>query len=709
MAININSSMSLNTTIFSNSFMPVPIDSVGSFGEYDQQIDMTNFVDYKTLNSVPRMNYSSFDYLPHANPNVSSRDPDNTSNITNIAFNTAEKQQNLHDNPFKISIVDLQEFNKYATPRSYAMTAMFDDYVVQEGDKNYGHGIYVQNVVVPSLFNPFLSINVKGMMKNLPLTNSKDKSNDGIDAKNDFFKKDGSRALDKDTIHANRWENKDEYDTSDCSIRTLVKLSKTPASPGAKYSVLGRATYKYADFMYCKDLGKVANNYMITLRRFPVPVGDNISTIIGNEYLEECSDDYSDMNITPDIGRLVCWLGDDNKLEDIVKFSFWDSWKEFNAEIYEKDSQEEDAQRGVIGSIVNLANPAYRRGVAQGKWGSGNLILNRLGGNIGSGQIGLLSANGSYENGDAAAVMQGRMYDKNKIYEPKGTIRDTHQYEGKLTFTHEFTLVFDYELRAYENINPKSAFLDLLGNILKVTYRTGTFWGGENGIYGAPGNKAGWAKANSFIDSAIGGAKDFATKFISGEIDFNSLLGSLSDKFTNLIGTLTNPDTYKGMLDSLNSDKGKNAVSSVVELLGGMFKNAMGRPAVYALNSLLSGDPVGQWHVMIGNPRNPILSMGNLIISSATNIQQYGPLGIDDFPTGIKVTVTLKHAKSRDASEIANMYTNGIGLLHMKPTVSNYMNYLAGPTGENSNNADQINLETYGTPVVGEMMKTLWS
>ena len=29
-------------------------------------------------------------------------------------------------------------------------------------------------------------------------------------------------------------------------------------------------------FMYCKHLGKVSNNYMITLRRFPLPVDDYI-------------------------------------------------------------------------------------------------------------------------------------------------------------------------------------------------------------------------------------------------------------------------------------------------------------------------------------------------------------------------------------------------------------------------------------------------
>lgn len=59
---------------------------------------------------------------------------------------------------------------------------------------------------------------------------------------------------------------------------------------------------------------------------------------------------------------------------------------------------------------------------------------------------------------------------------------------------------FSYKLRAYDNINPKSAFLDLLGNILTVTYRKGTFWGGKSEILGAKPNKAGWQKYNNVLD-----------------------------------------------------------------------------------------------------------------------------------------------------------------------------------------------------------------
>ena len=57
------------------------------------------------------------------------------------------------------------------------------------------------------------------------------------------------------------------------------------------------------------------------------------------------------------------------------------------------------------------------------------------------------------------------------------------------------------------------------------------------------------------------------------------------------------------------STKGKSplqVIGAIVKHTGlwsgvqGMIKNGLGRPAVYALDSLLTGDNVGLWHLTIG-------------------------------------------------------------------------------------------------------------
>jgi hypothetical protein len=50
--------------------------------------------------------------------------------------------------------------------------------------------------------------------------------------------------------------------------------------------------------------------------------------------------------------------------------------------------------------------------------------------------------------------------------------------------------------------------------------------------------------------------------------------------------------------------------------------------------------------------------LGNMILDK-TEIEHYGPLGLDDFPTGLRVTCTLHHGKPRDTTLIENMYVLG--------------------------------------------------
>lgn len=497
-----------------------------------------------------------------------------------------------------------------------------------------------------SLFNPYNAVPWTGIVDNVPLL---DGTTTGIRNKEEFAK------------------------LGDCSVKELVRLSSK------KNSILGQARYKYSDFMYCKDLGKISNNHMITLRKFAIPIGDNI-------YRQASTHNEKNNQAVPgDIGRLICWFDtDDNKLSDIMSYEYEATWKELNAKIQQLDSQEDDDSRGPMGKLINSMNPGYNADVEKGIASGGALaaVLQRFGMTLNS---------TPYQNNDVAL---GRNYDANKVYEPVDTIQNTHIYEGKLVFKHEFSLTFSYKLRAYDNINPKSAFLDLLGNILAVTYRKGHFWGGRQEILGPKPNKDGWNKANAIVDSLAKGSgnifKDvfhfdfdniagdlasLANAFLSGLESFApgvaKIVGSTGEAIQSgaeAVGKAITGDT-SGAKQKLgeaknNAKKAGNAIVNAADrsriggALTGLVKNKLGRPALYAFDSLLSGANVGLWHVTIGNPKNPIACFGNLIMTSA-KITHSGPLGLDDFPTELKVTVSLKHARGRDATDIAKMYTKG--------------------------------------------------
>ena len=363
--------------------------------------------------------------------------------IDQMSINTGESNSSTIsevENIFNPSVNVLMNMNNYRFEYKESITNLLSYY--KEGDVNSElKGDMVNIRVAPSLFNPLYMIQVVGMTSNVPLLNT------------------------QKNVESVSFE-----DVSDCSIKELVSQSYKPNS------ILGLARYRYADFMYCKDLGKVANNHLITLRRFARPVGDNIFELANPEYSKN---DYSFAQ-AGDIGRLVTWFDtEDNKLEDILKFSYKATWKELKAKIDEIESKEDDQSRGPMGLLINSASPGYNGSVLNGAGGAHHMF-SKLG--------------ATPVNEDAKQMM--RNYDNNKVYTPKDTIQDTHTYEGRLEFTHEFTLTFSYKLRAYDNINPKSAFLDLLGNIMAVTYRRGKFWGGDRKMIGPPQNIAAWKKAS---------------------------------------------------------------------------------------------------------------------------------------------------------------------------------------------------------------------
>lgn len=461
--------------------------------------------------------------------------------------------------------------------------------------------------------------------------------------------------------------------SGNCTIRELVRMSHTPNGQ------LGMSKYKYADFLFCKHIGKVSNNHMITLRRFAHPVGDNIFRFSGKGYLNTEKPGYHGHQENAGMGTLITWFGtDDNKLEDILNYSVKSSWKEFKSKIQEISTDEDNSANGLIGMFANSFNPSYNSLVAKGMAGS-NSLWNKMGSSIFGGVINKVTTklDGSNTGSSGTGINQNSMKkwelmrmsaDNNKIYTPQNTIQATHKYEGELTLSHEFTLNFSYRLRALDIMNPKAVMLDLLGNILEVTYNRGHFWGGSRRFIGPPRNSSSIAKANAFIDKQWDKLEGFVMGFANGTLDWKGILGSLSDAVNGAVQAIKGAAEGKGgyanlFMDGAKKLAGKFVSAGASRALLGQLKNQLGRPAVYAMDSLLDGAPVGLWHVTIGNPKNPIAAFGNLILTD-TKITHSGPLGFDDFPTELKVSCTLKHGRSRDLSEVARMYTKGAGAFY---------------------------------------------
>lgn len=407
---------------------------------------------------------------------------------------------------------------------------------------------------------------------------------------------------------------------SKCTVKDLVQASQQ--------GLLGKAFYSYSDFMYCKYLGRMSNNYMVTLRRFPYPVDDYISTI-GVAETDRKNPNIKSGN-ADSIGCLVTWMGTPgNEMANILKYSIKMPFKEQKAQ-WHQGGIDADAQGGIANSLAAAFDPQYRQQYNAGQAGA---RMNDLFKFIAPG---IADGNPPYP-----ASQWNSHVDQTKVYGPVDAIKTTYsRSEDGLDFAQTLSLTFDYELRAYNGINPRQAMLDLISNILHITYNTGTFWGG--------GYRGGGAHQNNVFTNLPIFTKGDQGRGFAGYIDsFSESFSVVAEQAKNKI------DANGGIVETL-----KKLANSLGGMLVSGMLNKLGRPQKAMANSLLSPAPVGLWHVTIGNPYHPIMSMGNMILTN-TSIQHYGPLGIDDFPTGLRVTCELTRGKSRDIRDIEKIYMHG--------------------------------------------------
>lgn len=443
---------------------------------------------------------------------------------------------------------------------------------------------------------------------------------------------------------------------SGCSVKELVEASEAGA--------LGRAIYSYSDFMYCKHLGKMSNNYMITLRRFPIPVMDYIGTLGENgTRIEDAG-----KNMGPNqIGCMVTWLGvSGNDMSNILKYSYTMPYKEASSQWNPVDGGDADSAGGLLNGIAAAFDPAYRRQYVSG-YGGSTLVDSFMGKFFNMGK------------GPYSAAQEAGFVDANKTYGPIDRVKKTYMRDDQegINFKQSFSITFEYELRSYNGINGRQAMLDLISNILNVTYTTGGFWGGG---YRGGGMHQNSIFANMNIFKVKGGFTDFMDAFAQ---DYSNVTKTFSDQLNLKFGG----NWWSMLKASLNALGGM--------ILGGAL-NKLGRPAKAYANSLLSEQPVGFWHITIGNPHHPIMSLGNMILRNTT-VEHTGPLGLDDFPTGIKVTCEFDRGKPRDLREIEKIYMHGNDRIYhgMGPKILDMYNKAVEYKKSSGNNS--TNPKTQGT------------
>jgi hypothetical protein len=421
--------------------------------------------------------------------------------------------------------------------------------------------------------------------------------------------------------------------------------------------------YNVKDFIFCKYYGVIPNNRMITLRRFPTPVMDNLRVPTTAPRIEASQEgDTIKGNLVPrdglntaqmikdgtalPIAQAVTYFGGDtgNTLDSILNVETGLKW----------EPKGQKTKLGAEGNDKGFLGSTY-----------GKYIESIIGAeafnttqNISNG-IGVVTDPDNRELQIRRQLLEklttGDGPLSQRIFVDVNTVNS--MYVRGVGFTggeQTFSLKFTYSLTSVGEVNSRMMFIDLFANLLAIGSDYGKFLAPQllvnsnrQGI-GFPGGSKGYVK---HLTNPVEFLNDMMKMKFGEEVKkkIKGLEGQLSKAQTELTGLSNgkplskNGQLYKTLTVMLTSD-----------LLNNLYYEPI----------MLSGYPTGEWHVVVGNPLNPIAMMGNLICEKV-KINFNNTLGPDDFPTEMTAVFSMRAARTKHRGDFESMFNRGNGRLYL--------------------------------------------
>lgn len=430
----------------------------------------------------------------------------------------------------------------------------------------------------------------------------------------------------------------------------------------------GRTPYQFTDFVFSKYWNKIPNNRLITLRRYAAPILDNLKFpgMVSESNYQNMKSGEVNLGIDdagsvkdktpafPPMATAITYFGGEteNNLKSLLQFTTGVLWDEVQASVWEVNTDTIPDNENTIGKIFGgISKFAEMLNVAGGHF-ERELIMN-------NGQL----PPDPYTDGPYEHRIMGPVNRIDKVMKRKPGL--SFEWAG-------LNLTFEYVGRPIGGISPKAVLLDILSNFLVIGSASAVFFGGAHRFMANPqkypfmgggkgieawyrGDPIGWG-LESIKQFTQGGAK----KESGGAVETGQSLFKSMENFFNQLFSGEKGNIF-GAITSLFTGASGNMLNNFIAN-----KTSGGVPYLHGMKAILTGEPIGEWHVTIGNPLNPIAMIGNLICDGIT-VEFNDELGPDDFPTEMKIIVKLKHAMARDRDAIESIFNRGMGRIYNLP------------------------------------------
>lgn len=459
------------------------------------------------------------------------------------------------------------------------------------------------------------------------------------------------------------------------------KFAYNEAKPEQKYS--------YSDFLYLKHYHPFNNNRLITLRRFMAPVYDELRIAI--------KDVGDEKWLRKPIAQALTYLDTSGN-----KFS---NFSKMNVTINTNET------KGALDNVVTLLDVEKEQ---LGKTESSSA-------NIGTKLLSLLTnpkQDGSIDsswNSTYDPWKNGPLQDL--VYGPVNVITGSVIRGRGLKFSQpNFRINFEYSSKSIENVNQKAAMLDILANMLALTYNHALFWGGEN-RYLIERKNFPLVRAEvmfSLLKDINNPQATFDGIVKQLGLSASKLVENASELFSSALtegSQALKPETQGAQGNAEEEKKKANLQNTAQQILQKDSKvlQKLQRSILEGTKAELTGAPTGEWHLQVGNPFAPIMMIGNLWCTT-TDFEFNDELSIDDFPTELKVTCTLKHGRERDASDIQSIFNGGGGRIYYpysnaevdvnaSYSTHNSESYSTTKSDEVKNSDGRVSVDRSGNPI----------
>jgi hypothetical protein len=233
-------------------------------------------------------------------------------------------------------------------------------------------------------------------------------------------------------------------------------------------------------------------------------------------------------------------------------------------------------------------------------------------------------------------------------------------------------IVFEYKTDSYFGMSQKRVALDIIANMLSLTYSDGEWLESLNIYY----KKLGLAlnpTEQALIESAFSGGILNPDKLVEAFLGIaQSRSASILEKAAQLAtagGTAAVnvvKDTVGSLLSGSNlkintyANMSKDQKDTLKTALDVELTKALAEsfPGFVQQRANVANIPTGNWHLTIGNPMNPIMRIGDVVVRSC-QLEFGDELGPEDFPIDLKFTVTLSPTKPRDSADIRQTFNLG--------------------------------------------------